>query len=92
HRKNIELGYWLAEPFWGKGIISEAIKRVVDFAFESYDVNRIFARPFGHNVASQHVLQKNQFRLEGHFKETLYKNGAYLDELIYALRRNDWRR
>jgi RimJ/RimL family protein N-acetyltransferase len=90
HRKNAELGYWLAEPFWGKGIISAAIGRIVDFAFESYDVNRVFARPFGTNVASRRVLQKNGFVLEGHFKGTIYKNGVYIDELVYAVRRHNW--
>ncbi|QJD80211.1 GNAT family N-acetyltransferase [Spirosoma rhododendri] len=91
HRKNAELGYWLAEPFWGKGIISAAIKRAVDVAFETYDIDRIFARPFGTNVASQRVLQKNGFVLEAQFRGTLYKNGEYLDELIYALRRPNWK-
>lgn len=90
HRKNAELGYWLAEPFWGKGIIRAAIKRTVDFAFETYDIDRVFARPFGTNAASQKVLEKNEFTLEARFDRTLYKNGEYVDELIYALRRQDW--
>ncbi|WP_218037008.1 GNAT family N-acetyltransferase [Spirosoma sp. KUDC1026] len=91
HRKNAELGYWLAEPFWGKGIISAAIRRIVDFAFDTYDVDRVFARPFGTNVASQRALQKNGFVLEAHFKGTLYKNGEYIDELVYAVRRQTWK-
>lgn len=90
HQKNAELGYWLAEPFWGRGIISAAIKQAVNFAFDTYAIDRIFARPFGTNAASQRVLQKNGFALEGHFRETLYKNGAYLDELVYAIRRQHW--
>lgn len=91
YRKNAELGYWLAEPFWGKGIITRAIKQVVDFAFSTYDIDRVFARPFGTNVASQKVLEKNNFILEGRFKKTLFKNGEYLDELIYAVRRENWK-
>lgn len=87
HRKNAELGYWLAEPFWGQGIISYAIKQAVDFAFATYDIDRIFARPFGTNVASQKVLEKNNFILEGRFEKVLIKNNEYLDELIYAVRR-----
>lgn len=90
HRKNAELGYWLGEPFWGQGIVRAAIKRVVDFAFETYDVDRVFARPFGTNAASQKVLEANGFTLEARFDRTLYKNGEYVDELIYALRRQDW--
>ena len=91
YRKNAELGYWLAEPFWGKRIITRAIKEVVDFAFNTYDIDRIFARPFGTNMASQKVLEKNNFILEGWFKKTLFKDGEYLDELIYAVRRENWK-
>ena len=90
HRKNAELGYWLAEPFWGNGIISAAIRQMVDFGFATFDIDRIFARPFGTNLASQRVLEKNGFVLEGRFEEVLYKNGEYLDELIYAVRRDRW--
>jgi len=86
-RKNAELGYWLAEPFWGKGIITEAIGQMVDFAFKTYDINRVFARPFGTNKASQRVLEKAGFILEARFEKILFKNGEWLDELVYAFRR-----
>lgn len=91
HKMNAELGYWLAEPFWGQGIISHAINEVVNIGFEQLEINRIFARPFGTNVASQKVLEKNGFKLEGRFEKTLIKNGILLDELIYALRKADWK-
>ena len=87
HKKNAEIGYWLGESFWGKGIITEAIKEIIEFGFENYDINRIFAKPFGTNPASQRVLEKSGFKLEGKFEKTLLKNGEYLDELIYAIRR-----
>ena len=87
HRKNAELGYWLAEPFWGQGIITRAIPQIVDFGFKTYDINRIFARPFGTNAASKRVLEKSGFILEAQFPKTLIKNGELLDELIYAIRR-----
>ena len=86
-RKNAELGYWLAEKYWGNGIISKAILQVVDFGFKTYDINRIFARPFGNNMASQHVLHKSGFTLEARLEKTIIKNGEMLDELIYAIRR-----
>jgi len=92
HRKNAELGYWLAEPFWGKGIISEAIKLMVDYAFTTFDINRIFARPFGTNIVSQRVLEKNNFILEAKFDKTLIKNGELVDELIFSIRREDWKK
>jgi ribosomal-protein-alanine N-acetyltransferase len=87
HCKNAELGYWLAEPFWSKGIISRAIVQVVDFGFKTFDIERIYARPFGTNLASQRVLEKCGFTLEGRFEKTLFKNGEFKDELIYAVRR-----
>lgn len=89
HLKNAELGYWLGAPFWGRGIITEAIKQMITFGFRTYEINRIFARPFGTNIASQKALEKAGFILEGHFEKTLYKNGEYLDELVYAIRRQD---
>ncbi len=89
-KKNAELGYWLAEPYWGQGIISNAIKQMVDFAFTTFDIERVYAKPFGTNIASQKVLEKNNFLLEGRFEKVLFKNGEYLDELVYAVRRGDW--
>ena len=56
--KNAELGYWLGEPFWGQGIISNAIRQITDFAFTTYEIDRVFARPFGTNTASQRFLKK----------------------------------
>ena len=85
-RKNMELGYWLAEPFWGQGIITAAIPAIVAYAFRTFDITRIYARPFGTNIGSQRVLEKAGFVLEATFSKTLYKNDEYEDELIYAIR------
>ena len=87
HRKNAELGYWLGEPFWGNGIITKAIEQIADYGFKNFDITRIFARPYGTNFASQRVLEKAGFILEARFEKTLFKNGEYKDELIYAIRR-----
>ncbi|WP_373492842.1 GNAT family N-acetyltransferase [Aquiflexum sp.] len=89
HKRNAELGYWLGEPFWGQGIVSIAIQQILNFAFETYDIDRVFARPFGTNTASQKVLEKNGFLLEGKFEKVLIKDGDLLDELIYAIRREN---
>jgi RimJ/RimL family protein N-acetyltransferase len=86
-KKNAELGYWLGEKYWGKGIISKAIREIIPWAFNTYDITRIYARPFGSNMVSQKVLEKAGFILEARIKENIFKNGAYLDELIYAIRR-----
>lgn len=87
HVKNAELGYWLAEPFWGQGIMTRAVSQIVDYGFKNLDITRIFARPFGTNIGSQKVLEKAGFVLEGRFKDTIYKNGDYQDELFYAVRK-----
>ena len=84
--KNAELGYWLSQDYWGKGIITEAIKQMIDFAFSTYDITRVFARPFGNNFASQRVLEKVGFILEARIEKNIFKNGAFVDELIYAFR------
>lgn len=89
HRRNAELGYWLAEKHWGRGIMTKAVREMVDLAFRKYDIDRIFARPFSNNPGSQRVLEKAGFRLEGRFEKTLIKNGELLDELIYAIRRKE---
>jgi len=86
HCKNAELGYWLAEPFWGKGIITKAISQITDYGFKTFDIDRIYARPFGTNAGSQKVLEKAGFIIEGKFERSLFKNGEYLDELVYSLR------
>jgi ribosomal-protein-alanine N-acetyltransferase len=86
-KKNAELGYWLGESYWGHGIITKAIAEIVEFAFKTYDITRIFARPFGTNMASQRVLEKSGFKLEARIEKNIFKNGEFLDELIYAIRR-----
>ncbi|MEM9824908.1 MAG: GNAT family protein [Bacteroidota bacterium] len=89
--KNAELGYWLSEDHWGQGIISRAIPQIVDYGFKILEVDRIFARPFGHNIASQRVLEKAGFKFEARFEKSLYKCDEYVDELFYAVRRRDWK-
>lgn len=86
-RRNAELGYWLSEPHWGKGIMTSAIRQIIPFAFENFEIDRLFARTFGSNKASQQVLEKNGFVLEAKFAQTLFKNGTHQDEWIYAVRR-----
>ena len=87
-KMNAEMGYWLSESYWGKGIMTEAIKRMADHAFKTWPINRIYARPFGNNIGSQKVLEKAGFKLEAKFEKTFYKNDEFVDELIYAFRKN----
>lgn len=87
YRKNAELGYWLGVDFHGKGIIPEAIKQIITYAFENFDLIRIFAKPFGSNLASQRVLEKAGFQFEYRIVQNLVKNDHPEDELIYSVRR-----
>ncbi len=86
-RKNAEIGYWLAEDYWGKGIVTCAINQIVKYGFENLDIVRIFARIYGTNIPSQKVVEKCGFKLEGKYDKTIFKNNEFLDELIYAIRK-----
>lgn len=85
YEKSAELGYWLAEPFWGKGIMAEAVCRICRLVFGRYDIVRIFAEPFASNAGSRRVLEKAGFRLEGILEKSVFKCGKILDSCIYAL-------
>jgi len=84
HEKSAEMGYWLAEKCWGQGIMTKAIQEIVEYGFRTFGIVRIFARPFSTNLKSQRVLEKAGFRLEASLIKALYKNGEFMDELIYA--------
>ncbi len=85
YRRSAELGYWLAEPFWGKGIMSQAVAQICREAFERFDIVRIYAEPYAHNQESRRVLEKAGFVLEGILRQSVYKNGQMHDSCIYAL-------
>jgi RimJ/RimL family protein N-acetyltransferase len=88
-KKNAELGYWLGEVYWRHGIVSRAIVLMLKFAFDTYDITRVYARPFGTNIGSQKVLEKLGFQLEARIKNNIFKNGQFDDELIYGFRKED---
>ncbi len=87
-RKNAEIGYWLAVPCWGKGIVTAAIAETVKAGFEKFDMHRIYAEVYAPNLASQRVLEKNGFIREGCFREAVFKNDQYLDLYVYSLLRS----
>lgn len=84
HRFTAELGYWLGESFWGRGIMTEAIRLFTFWAFENFEVHRIYAAVFDGNVASARVLEKAGFEREGRLRAGVFKNGRVLDQLLYA--------
>ena len=83
-RVSAEIGYWIAEPFWGQGIATEALKAVTAYAVEKFNLTRVFAVPYANNPASFRVLEKAGFELEGRMKKSVVKNGVILDQLLYA--------
>lgn len=87
YAKSAELGYWIAEPFWGKGIATMAIKETLAYGFETFDINRIFARTTNINLASQRALRKAGFVFEAELTGTIFKNNEYFDELIFGFRK-----
>lgn len=87
--KNAELGYWLGEQYWGKGVMGSVIAAILPYAFKTFDIERLYGRVFGSNAASQHVLLKNGFILESNIPKVIYKDGIFEDELIYGIRRDN---
>jgi RimJ/RimL family protein N-acetyltransferase len=87
NRLTAELGYWLAEPFWGRGIMSAAVAAMVRYAFEHQALERIEAYVYASNPASARVLEKCGFTYEGRLRRNVIKDGAMLDSLLYALLR-----
>lgn len=88
HCRTAELGYYIAEEYWGKGIMTCAVRQLCKKLFAETDLLRIFAEPFAVNVGSRRVLEKAGFRLEGIMKNNAFKNGQVLDMALYAYTRN----
>lgn len=85
YSRSAELGYWLAEDFWGRGVMTGAVRQICGEVFARYDVVRIYAEPFARNRGSRRVLEKAGFTLEGILKNSVCKNGELLDSCMYAL-------
>jgi len=84
YRKSPLLGYWLREDYWGRGIMTEAVKLVTAYAFANLDIVRIQAGVLSNNPRSMRVLEKAGYTKEGILKNNIIKKGAVLDEHIYG--------
>jgi [ribosomal protein S5]-alanine N-acetyltransferase len=84
HRHTATVGYWLAEEFWGRCIMTEVVTAVTDFCFDNFPLRRISAEVFANNPASARVLEKAGFSFEGRLKNNVIKDGEILDSLLYA--------
>ena len=85
-----EVGYILSAEFHGKGIITEALERVIQFGFEEMGLNSIEAVIDPENFGSEKVLLKNNFVKEGHFKEHTFFEGEFLDSIFYSLLKKNY--
>ena len=83
-RVSAEVGYWLAEPFWGRGIATEALVAVTRYAIETHGFTRLFVVPFATNQGSCRVLEKAGYVLEGRLRRSAIKDGRIMDQLQYA--------
>ena len=85
HRLTAEMGYYVAEEYWGKGVMTEAVKQMCRYIFCYTDIVRIFADPYASNVASCRVLEKAGFVYEGTLRNNAIKNGCLVDMMMYAI-------
>ncbi|MBI3804329.1 MAG: GNAT family N-acetyltransferase [Nitrospirae bacterium] len=83
-RRSAEIGYWLGERFWGRGITTEAVMALTDYAFKTFDLCRIDAGVFEWNAASIRVLEKAGYTCEALLRKSVTKEGQTIDQLIYA--------
>lgn len=88
HRQTAELGYYLAQAYWGRGIMTSAIRQLCRILFDTTDILRIYAEPFAYNTGSRRALEKAGFRYEGTMKNNAVKNGKVVDMALYSLTRN----
>jgi RimJ/RimL family protein N-acetyltransferase len=82
-----EVGYWLAKPLWGRGIMTLVVQRVCRHAFEEFELVKITAHVFAHNPASARVLEKCGFQQEGFLRQHFLKDGQFLDARLFGLLR-----
>lgn len=85
HCRTAELGYYIGEAYWGKGIMKNVVQQTCEYVFAHSDILRIFAEPFSYNVASCRVLEKAGFQFEGVLRKNAVKNGNILDMKMYSL-------
>jgi RimJ/RimL family protein N-acetyltransferase len=89
-RRSAEIGYWLGEDFWGRGIVPAAVRALTGYGFETFGLTRIFAVPFASSSASMRVLEKCGYTCEGVMRRSAVKEDLVLDQILYALTDRDF--
>ncbi|MBN2308027.1 MAG: GNAT family N-acetyltransferase [Candidatus Hydrogenedentes bacterium] len=87
--RTCEIGYWLSEEYWGRGIMTEVVGMVTAYAFEVLSIERLEARVFAVNAGSARVLEKNGYQFEGRLRRRVFRDGRLDDELVYAVVRGE---
>jgi RimJ/RimL family protein N-acetyltransferase len=87
-RRSAEIGYWLSEQYWGRGIATAAVRALTEYAFAHFDLARIWANVFAWNPGSMRVLEKAGFVREGILRKAATKDGQTIDVVMYALVRD----
>jgi ribosomal-protein-alanine N-acetyltransferase len=90
-RYSAEVGYWLGEPFWGRGLTVEAVRLLSAYAFGTCSMLRLFALPFADNTQSIRVLEKAGYTREAILRASSVKHGAVRDQALYALVNQNWK-
>jgi RimJ/RimL family protein N-acetyltransferase len=85
HSCSAEIGYWLGEAFWGRGIVTEAVSALTRWAFDNFDLSRIYAGVLEWNPASMRVLEKAGYQFEGRLRKAVVKENQVMDEFIYSV-------
>jgi ribosomal-protein-alanine N-acetyltransferase len=83
-RVSAEIGYWIGESFWGRGIATAALVAVTAEAFKRFEITRLYALPFADHAASVRVLEKAGYVREGHLRQSAIKDGKIRDQLLFA--------
>jgi [ribosomal protein S5]-alanine N-acetyltransferase len=88
HRCSAEIGYWLGEAFWGRGVVTEAVRALTQWAFDNFNLSRIYAGVLEWNPASMRVLEKAGYQFEGRLRKAVVKQNQVMDEFIYSIVRD----
>jgi len=87
YRINAEIGYWIGEPYWGRGYATDAVRQCLKFAFEELNLLRVYANIYEYNTGSMKVLEKVGFEKEAVIKSSVIKEGKIIDEHLYSIRK-----
>jgi RimJ/RimL family protein N-acetyltransferase len=91
YRKNAEIGYYLDEEYWGRGIMPKVIISLVKYLFDNFEINRVYAEPFARNIGSRRALEKAGFRLEALLKSNVIKNEVIENSCIYSILKEEFK-